>query len=93
MQVQPAIDTAGLMRSAFEADQANVRTFVASSNPAPAQMSAFVAAQDASKAQFLEIYRTHVAHLFSLSAADPATVNAFLEQITKSIVAIKGEDK
>jgi hypothetical protein len=56
-------------------------------------MSAFVAAQDASKAQFLEIYRTHVAHLFSLSAADPATVNAFLEQITKSIVAIKGEDK
>lgn len=84
-QVQPALDTAQLLQDQFDADQRNVRGYIASSNPDPAQFQAFTNAQDESRATFLKIYRAHVAHLMSLGQFDVEAVNQTLEQITEMI--------
>jgi hypothetical protein len=89
VQVQSTLDTAGLLKDAFVAEQTNTNAFIASSNPPAEQMAAFTAAQAVARVQFLGIYRTHVSHLMSLAELDAAVVASALEQITLLIEEAK----
>ncbi len=88
-QVAPAIATAQLLEEAFNAEQENVRAFVASGNPPAAQMAQFVAAQSEVRAQFLEIFHTHVSHLQSMGTVDVEATDALLARVTETIEELR----
>ena len=81
VQIKATLDTADLLKVAFAAEQANTNAFVASGNPAPAQMTAFTDAQRTAAAAFLKVYRAHVRHLLSMGEFDAAAVERIMGTI------------
>lgn len=86
-QVQPAIESAEILREAFVNEQTNVRAFVQSGNPPAGQMARFVAAQEEARLQFLRVYETHIRHLMSLGAFNPEDAERILTKIAEYVEA------
>lgn len=63
----------------FDREQAVNRALVEASNPQPATLQVYLAAQGETKQAFMAVFNAHLAHLASLGQVSPETVTKVIE--------------